>query len=254
MTGRAPLGQHFLADGRVIDEIVEWIAPREGDVFVEIGPGKGQLTVPLLDAGSKVIAIERDRELARRLPGLLGRNAQRCEVVVGDAAKGLPFPKGDAWRLVGNIPYEISSPLLALMVDGVEGITDAHLMLQREFATRIAASPESRDYGRITVSVQARFDVEFLLDVGPESFDPPPKVMSSVVRLEPNAVAASIDDSDAFDKVVKTAFAKRRKTLSNALSGLGSDVAGRHARKRAEDLPVSDYVELANDFARRPGR
>lgn len=239
-----------MADDKVLDDLLACIRPKGDDVFVEVGPGKGRLTIPLLESGAKVIAIERDRKLAHGLPKLLGDNASRCEVVVGDAAKGLPVPEGTSWRLAGNIPYGISSPLLSLMTDGVPGMVDAHLMLQKEFAERIAAGHGTRDYGRITVKVQAHFFVELLLDVAPGCFSPPPEVDSAVVRLVPNNVADSICDLEMFEEVTKAAFAMRRKRLSNALAKLGGDAAGMHKDKRAEELSVRDYVELSNSLAK----
>lgn len=244
---RQPLGQHFLADRAVLDDIVGHIAPKEGDIFVEVGPGRGQLTAPLLRSGARVVAIERDRKLADELPGLLGDLAERCEVVVGDAAHGLPVPEADGWRLAGNIPYEISSPLLKPFARGlVDGLRDAHLMLQREFAVRLAASPGTKDYGKITVSVQSCMEVEVLFDVPPEAFDPPPKVVSSFVRLTPAENHGTVDSPGVLEGVLFEAFKQKRKKLSNSLEDLEIDVAGTYGDRRADDLSVAEYVELAN--------
>ena len=251
MKGRPPLGQHFLADNLVLGNFLSCVAPGKNDLFIEVGPGKGQLTLPLLEVGSKVIAIEKDKKLAGELPAILGTHASSCRIVEGDAAITLPVPAKRRWRLVGNIPYEISSPLLARLPLHSRRMVDAHLMVQSEFATRIAAMPGSRDYGRITVSVQAHFDVEILFGVKKESFSPPPKVSSSVVRLVPNKAADKIADPVLFEGLLLAAFAKRRKMLSNALAGLDGGLLEGHARKRAEELSVKDYISLANKLAKK---
>ena len=247
----ARLGQHFLVDGSVVGAIVSLVAPKAGDVFVEVGPGRGALTLPILAAGPSVHAVEMDGRLAGALPKLAGSNAARLSVTEGDAARSLPVPVGVRWRLAGNIPYSISSPLLAGICPRPEGIVDAHLMLQREFADRVAAPPGSRDYGRISVLVQSCYRVETLLEVGPESFDPPPKVDSAVIRLTPSDDAGSVADRGVFDGLLRAAFAKRRKKLSNAIGGRFALPDDRFAGLRAEQLSAADYVELANAISAR---
>lgn len=247
---RPPLGQHFLRCPTVLDQLVTAIAPAAGDTFVEVGPGHGQLTRPLLEAGATVVAIERDRRLAASLPTRLAGLSRRLQVVAGDAAKSLPVPPTGPWRLVGNLPYAISSPLLAGLLGRHERLVSVHVMLQLEFANRLAAQPGSRAYGRLTVAIQSRFAVRWLFAVPPESFAPPPNVESAVVCLHPLPVPAGLVDALMFDKVTKLAFAQRRKRLDNALAGLGMELPSKFAGLRAENLSVADYVMLANQAAR----
>lgn len=246
MSKRPPLGQHFLADQQVLAKLVAAINPRATDVFIEVGPGTGVLTVPLLEAGAQVIAIECDRRLAEQLTRRLGKLAQRLEVVVGDAAKQLPQPSAANWRLVGNLPYAISSPLLTGLANRRAGLVDVCVMVQHEFADRLAAQPHSRSYGRLSVVVQARFEVEYLFAVAPQAFAPPPKVTSAVVRLKPLANVPAVVDRAAFETVTRLAFGQRRKRLDNALASLECGVDDELAGLRAENISVADYVRLAD--------
>ena len=250
--GRA-LGQHLLADQGVLDEFVAQIDPQPGQIFVEPGPGTGRLTEPLLAAGAKVIAIERDPGCVRMLPARMGALAARLVVTSGDAAQDLPVPQRQAWRLAGNIPYQISSPLLINLCGQRPAPQDAHLMVQHEFAQRAAARPGSRVYGRLSVTLQASFQVQYLFSIPSSAFKPPPKVASAAIRLVPLRLTRTPADVAIFSEIVRLAFAQRRKKLGNALATLGPDAAGRHARLRAEQLGVNDYLDLADAIAAARG-
>ncbi|MCL4800178.1 MAG: 16S rRNA (adenine(1518)-N(6)/adenine(1519)-N(6))-dimethyltransferase RsmA [Burkholderiales bacterium] len=251
---RRRFGQHFLTDRSVVERIVAAIAPRPGDVVVEIGPGRGALTGPLAERVDHLHVIEIDRDLARALAERFP--AERVTVHVGDALAfdyaGLPQPM----RLVGNLPYNISTPLLFGLIPYAARIRDAHFMLQLEVVERMVAPPSTAEYGRLSVMLQYRFAMERLLRVPPGAFHPPPKVDSAVVRMiprPPDALAAR--DPAALATVVTAAFTKRRKTLRNALAGIaGVDELARlgiDARLRPENLAVADYVALANAVAAR---
>ncbi len=240
------LGQHLLADQQVLDRMVAAIAPRPDDEFVEVGPGTGRLTEPLLAAGASVRAIERDRRAAAMLAPRLGPLAQRLEVTVGDAARRLPVPDAGMWRLAGNLPYQISSPLLLSLGAHAQTLKDAHVMVQREFALRAAAPAGCREYGRLSVSLQASFDVQLLFEVPPSAFIPRPQVDSAVLRLVPLAVPLQPADPAAFAAIVRLAFGQRRKKLSNAL-GAYAPLAAKLRDLRAEQLAVRDYVALADE-------
>lgn len=239
-------GQHFLADQSVLDELVARISPQPGQCLVEVGPGTGRLTKPLLEAGASVCAIELDAELARSLPKRMGGLAGNLEVAQGDAARWLPVPATGPWRLVGNIPYQISSPLLLGLRDRPERLRDVHLMVQNEFAERAAAHPGNRQYGRLSVVLQAVWQVSLLFTVPPEAFRPPPKVCSAAIRLLPRAARRQPACLQMFEQVVRLAFSGRRKTLRNSLVSLGPHAAGQYAALRAEQLSVDDYINLAD--------
>lgn len=252
-------GQHFLHDRRYIDSIVSSIAPRADDFLLEIGPGEGALTLPLLAAAGKLTAIELDTDL---IPGLKARAATVGElnVVQADVLKvdfsaiahshGVP-----QLRIAGNLPYYISSPILFHCVEHALAIRDMHFMLQKEVVDRMAAEPGSKVYGRLSVMLQLACRVEPLFDVPPEAFRPPPKVESSVVRLTPLSVHELHDaDPGHVYAVVKAAFGQRRKTLSNALKQLLDSDAIRAAdvdpKSRAETLAPADFVRLAKVYTR----
>lgn len=248
---RKRFGQHFLHDAGVLNRIVAAVAPRANQALIEIGPGEGALTFPLLEAGADLTVIELDRDLAARLRGLEQPRLTVIEADVLDVdfrvlALAQPMPL----RLVGNLPYNVSSPILFHVLDAAENIDDMHFMLQKEVVERMAAAAGSKDYGRLSVMLQARCIVEPLFEVGPEAFRPPPKVDSAVVRLRPKPAGdIGIDDPGRFAAIVKAAFGQRRKTLRNALSGLldadAIAAAGIDPGRRAEQLTVSDFIRLA---------
>ncbi|WEN16162.1 16S rRNA (adenine(1518)-N(6)/adenine(1519)-N(6))-dimethyltransferase RsmA [Rhodanobacter sp. AS-Z3] len=253
-------GQHFLHDRRYIDSIVSSIRPRTEDFMVEIGPGEGALTLPLLAAAGKLTAIELDTDL---IPGLQARAASVGELHIVHAdvlnvdfsamahSHGVP-----RLRIAGNLPYYISSPILFHCVEHAAAIQDMHFMLQKEVVDRMAAAPGSKTYGRLSVMLQLACRVEPLFEVPPEAFRPPPKVDSAVVRLLPLA-PEELHDAKPEDvySVVKAAFGQRRKTLSNALGQLLDADAIRRAdvdpRARAETLSPADFVRLAKVYSER---
>lgn len=222
---RKRFGQHFLHDPGVIQKIIASIAPASGDRIVEIGPGEGALTIPLLDRVDTIDAIEIDRDVIRSLESrckshghLRLHNADALRFEFATLA-----PAGSALRIVGNLPYNISTPLLFHLLRQGEVIRDMHFMLQREVVERMAAAPGSRKYGRLTVMLAAYCRVERLFDIGPGAFRPPPRVYSSMARLTPWTSAPFPNPQpDAFSAIVNRAFSMRRKTLRNALKGMVS--------------------------------
>jgi len=250
---RKRFGQHFLHDRAVIERILHAFDPRPGQVIVEIGPGRGALTLPLLERAGALHAIELDRDLAARLPALA---AGRGDLIVHQTdALAFDFSalaENKRLRVIGNLPYNISSPLLFHLIEHAGTVEDMVFMLQKEVADRLAAMPGTKAYGRLSVMIQARFEVEHLLDVGPDAFHPPPQVHSSVIRLRPRpAGAIDLKDPQRFGLIVRSAFAQRRKTLRNSLRALidetGFAGAGIDAARRAEDLTVADYVRLSEE-------
>ncbi len=249
---RKRFGQHFLHDPGVLHSIVAAIAPLPGQPLVEIGPGEGALTNPLLAAGAAMHVIELDRDLAARLRE---RNDPRLQVIESDVLAvdfgALAARLGAPLRLVGNLPYNVSSPILFHALGQLDAISDMHFMLQKEVVDRMAAGPGGKEYGRLSVMLQAWCEVESLFNVGPGAFRPPPKVDSAVARLRPRPPEeVSIVDPKRFGAVVKAAFGQRRKTLRNALQGVvDADVieaAGLDPGDRAERIPVAGFVRLAN--------
>jgi len=250
-------GQHFLHDSRYIDRIVSAMAPRATDFVLEIGPGEGALTLPLLAAAGKLTAIELDTDL---IPALQARAASvgELQIIHADVLKvdftALAQRHGvDRLRIAGNLPYYISSPILFHCVEHFGAIADMHFMLQKEVVERMAAEPGSKVYGRLSVMLQLACRVEPLFTVPPEAFRPPPKVESAVVRLVPLALQDRHDaDAGAVYTVVKAAFAQRRKTLNNALKQLMDTDAIRRAGvepgARAETLAPEDFVRLAKIY------
>lgn len=249
---RKRFGQHFLHDASILRRIVSAVSPRPGDALIEIGPGEGALTFPLLDTGVELTVIELDRDLAARLRALAH---PRLHVIESDVLNvdfnALAQRMNAPLRLVGNLPYNVSSPILFHALEAAGQIVDMHFMLQKEVVDRMAADRGSKTYGRLSVMLQARGEVTPLFDVAPGAFRPPPKVDSAVVRLVPKpADAIGIADPARFAQVVKAAFAQRRKTLRNTLAGI-ADVdalmaAGIDPGTRAEQVPVAAFVELAN--------
>lgn len=247
---RKRFGQHFLHDEAVVDRILDSLDLESGLTVIEIGPGRGALTVPLLQRLPALHVIEIDRDLAADLQARYGADG-RLTVHCVDALK-FDFCGAASGRLlvVGNLPYNISTPLLFHLLDHLQCIAQMVFMLQREVARRLCAEPGGRDYGRLSVMIQSRCAVQSLFNVPPGAFTPPPRVESSVVRLTPAAAIPAIVDRGVFDSIVRTAFSHRRKTLRNALKGVIDEALlaelGIPAQNRPEDLPVSAYAALAN--------
>lgn len=251
------LGQNFLHEKGVIEKIVQAIDPRPGDVLVEIGPGQGALTFPLLKKHGELTAIEFDRDLHAPLQAA-AREHGTLHLIEGDVLgvdfTALAAQRGDSRgqiRLVGNLPYNLSSPILFHALDHAAAIRDMHFMLQKEVVERMAAGPGSKVYGRLSVMLQAYCSVTPLFVVPPGAFRPAPKVDSAVVRLLPKpAECIEVRDRAVFANVVRAAFGQRRKTLRNALNGVADaaaiEAAGLRADARAEQVEVAGFVRLAN--------
>lgn len=246
MRARKRFGQHFLVDEQVLDAIVRSITPRSSDRMLEIGPGRGALTQLLCGELDELHAVELDRDLIASLD----RRFANLQLTEGDIL-ALDFATTLAageWRLVGNLPYNLSSPLLLKLADYPDLICDMHFMLQKEMAERMAASPGSKAWGRLSVMLQLNWQVESLFDVEPQAFNPPPKVMSQVVRLTPLAQPVAVKSKDELRRVVAAAFGQRRKTLNNSLRAYEFDFSafGLEGSQRAEQLSVEQFVALAN--------
>ncbi len=253
-TSRKRFGQNFLADPHYIDKIIAAIAPRPDDRIVEIGPGLGALTRPLIEACGSITAIEIDRDLAARLTAEYA--SDRLALHVTDALRFDFAQLGRDLRLIGNLPYNISTPLLFHVAQYDAHVRDVTVMLQREVVQRMAAAPGTADYGRLSVMLQARFAVERLFVVPAGAFRPAPKVESAVARLTPlGAARPQLADATLFAQLVTAAFGQRRKTLRNALSAFAAEVElqreGIAPGARGETLSVTDYVRLANALAAR---
>lgn len=247
---RKRFGQHFLTDESVIAAIVAAIEPRPRDLLVEIGPGLGALTRPLAARLDHLHVVEIDRDIIARLRNAFA--AERVTVHEGDALKFDFGALGTRLRVVGNLPYNISTPLLFHLAQYAGAIWDIHVMLQKEVVERMVAAPSSTEYGRLSVMLQYRFEMERVLDVAPDAFHPVPRVESAVVRMTPFArLPHPARDESRLRAIVAAAFAQRRKTLRNALKGyFGAgdfERLGIDARLRAQDLPVEDFVRLADD-------
>ena len=253
---RKRFGQHFLHDQGILRRIVESISAKPGERIVEIGPGEGAMTLPLLHAAGKLTAIELDRDLVEPLREK-ARGVGELEIINADVLT-VDFSKianGEPLRVVGNLPYNISTPILFHCIDYAASIHDMHFMLQKEVVDRMAAAPGSKVYGRLSVMLQFRCSVEPLLHVPPGAFRPPPKVDSAVVRLLPFPASSLPDvDTTVLANVVRAAFGQRRKTLSNALRDVAATddlaAAGIDPRARAEQVPVADFVRLAQRLKR----
>ena len=272
---RKRFGQHFLADAGIVDAIVRAIDPRPSDAMVEIGPGLAALTQPLVERLGRLTVIELDRDLAARL-----RSHGQLQVVESDVLKvdfaelakemvqarfaagppqGKTAPPGGSQdtyvpgvganrlRVVGNLPYNISTPILFHLLGFVASVQDQHFMLQKEVVDRMVAQPCTSDYGRLSVMLQWRYEMENVLFVPPESFDPPPRVDSAVVRMVPRAVAAAVD-KELLSELVQVAFSQRRKILRSTLGqwlehkGFSGDF---DVQRRAEEVPVAEYLTVA---------
>ena len=268
-TPRKRFGQHFLRDGHIIESIVQAIAPHPSDAMVEIGPGLAALTQPLVERLGRLTVIELDRDLAQRL-----RSHRQLEVIESDVLKvdfrqiqqALPAietgadthlhpaktanPSTPKLRIVGNLPYNISTPILFHLLDYVDVVQDQHFMLQKEVIDRMVAQPCTADYSRLSVMLQWRYAMENVLFVPPESFDPPPRVDSAVVRMLPLAVPPQVDRA-LFGEMVKIAFSQRRKLLRHSLGRWlqTRDYAGDfNLQRRAEEVPVAQYIALAQSL------
>ncbi len=254
-TARKRFGQNFLHDPGVISRIVSAIAPRPGEHLVEIGPGQGALTFPLLERVGTLTAVELDRDLAAWLRTQAPRYGELTLIEADALTVDFSGFRAQPLRLIGNLPYNISTPLLFHALAHAGAIADMHFMLQREVVERMAAAPGNKIFGRLSVMLQARCTVESLLRVPGGAFRPAPKVESAVVRLVP-LPASSIAEVDfvALDRVVRAGFAQRRKTLHNALCGVVDDLQlrglGIDPTARAETLPVAAWLALARESAR----
>lgn len=244
---RKRFGQHFLSDSAVIEAIVRAIAPQAAEAMVEIGPGLAALTQPLVERLGRLTVIELDRDLAARLRQHAQLNVIEADVLRVDFAqvqRSLAAPK---IRVVGNLPYNISTPILFHLLRYVQMVQDQHFMLQKEVIDRMVAAPSTGDYGRLSVMLQWRYAMQNVLFVPPESFDPPPRVDSAVVRMVPHEQPAAVDVA-RLEALVQVAFSQRRKLLRHTLGrwletqGYGGDF---DVQRRAEEVPVAQYVALA---------
>jgi 16S rRNA (adenine1518-N6/adenine1519-N6)-dimethyltransferase len=248
---RKRFGQHFLESAEIVQNVVGAIAARPGENLVEIGPGRGAITAALAASGASLHAIEFDRDL---VPWLRQRYASLDNVVIHEAdALGFDYASlGGELRIVGNLPYNISTPLLFRMTEYATSIRDLHFMLQKEVVDRITASPGTGEYGRLTIMLGCRMHAEQLFDVPPAAFRPPPRVTSSFVRLWPRD-EMGISDPKLMSRIVAQAFSQRRKTLRNALRGTAAEQELAAVRidpgARAEEVPVTAWVALANHLA-----
>ena len=253
---RKRFGQHFLHDQNIIRRMLDAIDPQPGQSLIEIGPGRGALTLPLLERCRELTAIELDRDLIalleQKVQGLGTLHLISADVLkIALPTLDLPPPL----RLVGNLPYNISTPLMFHMLEYRELIQDMHFMVQKEVAQRIIARPGGKDYGRLSVMMQYHCDCEYLFDVAPGCFTPPPRVDSAIIRLLPHAAPPyQVEDVEQLALVVQCAFSQRRKTIHNSLKKLidTSTIAelGIDPNARAENLSVADFARLstlAND-------
>ncbi len=247
-------GQNFLVDRGIISHIVRSIAPKSTDNLIEIGPGQGAITALLLESCKKLQVIELDRDL---IPLLLAQFASYEEFKIHQA-DALDFDFRQFYseekpllRIVGNLPYNISTPLIFHLLAQRDCIADMHFMLQKEVVQRLAAMPGNKNYGRLSIMSQYYCAVEHLFDVPPESFHPAPKVDSAIVRLTPyKTPQIEVKDINTLEKLVKAAFSQRRKTLRNALKSIMEDEIMEQCNadfsKRAEELTLTEYAELSN--------
>ncbi|KQV90646.1 16S rRNA methyltransferase [Massilia sp. Root351] len=248
---RKRFGQNFLHDDNVLSSITESINPRPGDAMVEIGPGLAAMTDQLLRSLPHMHVVELDRDLVARLEKKYPRD--KLTIHSGDALKfdfgSIPVPAGQKLRVVGNLPYNISSPLLFHLADFAPQVQDQHFMLQKEVVERMVAEPGSKVYGRLSVMLQWRYHMDLLFVVPPEAFDPPPKVDSAIVRMIPVAKPLPCD-RETLEAVVQKAFSQRRKVIRNCLSGMFTEeqirAAGIDPTARPETVALEGYVALAN--------
>lgn len=249
-------GQHFLHDPRVIERILQALNPQPQDRIVEIGPGRGALTAPLIARIGKLTVVEIDRDVIAPLRAACG-DAPGLDIRQGDALKfdfAALAPTGGKIRLVGNLPYNISTPLLFHLLEQAHAVQDMLFMLQKEVVDRMAAGPGEEDYGRLSVALAARADVDWLFNVGPGAFTPPPQVDSAIVRMVPRPPKFEVLDWAMFDRVVAAAFSQRRKQLGNSLRQLATPEDFAQAQidpeLRAERLSAEEFARLANILTR----
>jgi len=247
---RKRFGQHFLKDPGVIDAIIHAVGATKSDTVVEIGPGLGAITRSLVARAGTLHAIELDRDLIAKLAREYD-DAANVTVHEADALRFDYSALGDSLRIVGNLPYNISTPLLFHLLNYRDCIIDMHFMLQKEVVDRMAANPGSKSYGRLGIMLGCHFQIDALFDVAKEAFDPPPKVTSAVVRLAPlPAETYVINNEDRLSRLVATAFSQRRKTIRNSLSKVVDEAqlvdAGIDPGLRPEAISIADYVRLAN--------
>jgi 16S rRNA (adenine1518-N6/adenine1519-N6)-dimethyltransferase len=250
---RKRFGQNFLTDQGIIESIVDAIDPKPGQPLVEIGPGLMALTQPLVERAGQITVIELDRDLAARLrtkPHLRVIESDVLKVNFTALAQELGVPK---LRVAGNLPYNISSPILFHLLEHVNVVQDQHFMLQKEVIDRMVADAGNSDYGRLSVMLQWRYAMENVLFVPPESFDPPPKVNSAVVRMVPRAQPADLNPQ-LLEELVRVAFSQRRKILRNTLGkwleekGFSGEF---DVQRRAEEVPVAEYEALAAQLSQK---
>jgi 16S rRNA (adenine1518-N6/adenine1519-N6)-dimethyltransferase len=248
---RKRFGQNFLTDDHVLHNIIESINPRRGDTMVEIGPGLAAMTALLLKELDHMHVVELDRDLVARLEKAYPR--ERLTIHAGDALKfdfsSIPVPEGKKLRVVGNLPYNISSPLLFHLADYAHLIEDQHFMLQKEVVERMVAEPGTKAYGRLSVMLQWRYDMALLFVVPPTAFDPPPQVDSAIVRMVPTK-RQLLADAATLEAVVQKAFSQRRKVIRNCVAGMFTEQqlvdAGIDPGARPEAVGLEQYVALAN--------
>lgn len=247
-------GQNFLTDQSIINSLVEAISPQPDDLMVEIGPGLGALTKPLLKRLKCLNVVEVDRDIITWMQAEYNKPAYANSVIKIHNADALKFnftSLGSNLRVTGNLPYNISTPILFHLLDNISHITDMHFMLQKEVVERMVAAPSTAAYGRLSVMLQYRLQMDYLITVPPEAFDPAPKVESAFVRCVPYATLPFVAKDEAiFAKVVLAAFGQRRKTLRNTLKDILSDdgfvALNINSQLRAENLSVAEFVAIAN--------
>ena len=250
---RKRFGQNFLHDHNIINNIISSLEAKAGEHWVEIGPGLGALTEPLLKVGIRLDVVELDRDLVALLKDKF-RQQNNLQIHSADALKfdfSALAENNEKLRIIGNLPYNISTPLMFHLLDNASCIEDMHFMLQKEVVDRICATPGSKKYGRLSVMMQYYCATELLFDVPPESFDPVPKVMSAIVRLIPHQqLPVEVNDIKTLNRVVIQAFSQRRKTLRNSLKKLIDEDAiialNIDPTLRAEALSLADFAKLSN--------
>ncbi|AGX86743.1 16S rRNA (adenine(1518)-N(6)/adenine(1519)-N(6))-dimethyltransferase RsmA [Candidatus Symbiobacter mobilis] len=256
---RKRFGQHFLVDGAVVDAIVDAIDPQPGEYLVEIGPGLGALSEPIAERALGLTVVEIDRDLAQRLRSSQPRwHVVEADVLQVDFTAMAQSAQGDGknLRIVGNLPYNLSSPILFHLLRHIDAIQDQHCMLQREVVERMVAVPCTAEYSRLSVMLQAHYEIERLLDVAPESFYPPPRVHSAVVRMIPLPNRPPPAQQEALEALLRVAFAQRRKILRHGLgtwltaNGVQAPI---NLQRRAEEIGVEEYLALAQQVASSPG-
>ncbi len=248
---RKRFGQNFLTDKLVLDNIIDAIGPRRGETMVEIGPGLAAMTALLLKSLDHMHVVELDRDLVARLEKAYPR--EKLTVHSGDALKfdfgAIPVAEGQKLRVVGNLPYNISSPLLFHLAEFAPLVEDQHFMLQKEVVERMVAEPGTKAYSRLSVMLQWRYDMDLLFIVPPTAFDPPPQVDSAIVRMIPKRRKLEVDGA-TLEKVVAKAFSQRRKVIRNCVAGMFTEAqlveAGIDPGARPEAVGLEQYVALAN--------